>query len=72
MSAMEATTVIQPGAPADAPGITRADAIGNDGAEKAYGDRHFKPVITPGLLKSPILPVWLSKRFRRKETPATP
>jgi hypothetical protein len=48
------------------------DATGTGKTEKAYGDRHFKPVITPGLLKSPILPVWLSKRFRRKSTAATP
>jgi hypothetical protein len=31
---------------------------------------HHKPVITPGMLKSPILPVWLSKHFRRKDTSA--
>jgi hypothetical protein len=68
MSTMEPTTVIQ----SDSPEITRADAIGNNGAKKAYGDRHFKPVVTPGLLKSPVIPVWLSKRFRRKGTPATP
>jgi hypothetical protein len=68
MNAMEPTTVSQP----DAPEVVSKDATGTSKIEKAYGDRHFKPVITPGLLKSPIFPVWLSKRFRRKETPATP
>lgn len=68
MNAMEPTTVSQPGAPE----VVSEDATGTSKTEKAYGDRHFKPVITPGLLKSPILPIWLSKRFRRKGTPATP
>ena len=68
MNAMEPATVSQPGVPE----VVSEDATRTSKTEKAYGDRHFKPVITPGLLKSPILPVWLSKHFRRKETPATP
>ena len=60
MSAMEPTISQPPSGPA------HANAIGNDPPAKAYGDRHFKPVVTPGLFKGPILPVWLSKRFRRK------
>jgi hypothetical protein len=59
---MEPTTVRQPGVSE----VAGEDETGTGKTEKAYGDRHFKPVITPGLLKSPIIPVWLSKRFRRK------
>jgi hypothetical protein len=62
MSPMEPST---PG-PTPSSEPTHADAIGNDRPAKAYGDRHFKPVVTPGLFKGPILPVWLSKRFRHK------
>jgi hypothetical protein len=61
MSSMKPSTVGRP--PSSEP--THADAVGNDRPAKAYGDRHFKPVITPGLFKGPILPVWLSKFFRR-------
>ncbi len=32
---------------------------------KAYGDRHFKSVITPGVASSPILPESVSKFFRK-------
>jgi hypothetical protein len=58
MSPMEPITVSQP--------AVSEDAIGSDTPAKAYGDRHFKPVVTPGLFKGPILPVWLSKRLRRQ------
>ncbi|HVA20260.1 MAG TPA: hypothetical protein VMU55_08800 [Solirubrobacteraceae bacterium] len=33
--------------------------------------RHFKQVVTPGLGGRPLVPEWLSKYFRRKDTPAT-
>jgi hypothetical protein len=59
MSAMKQSAINQPATPADATEI------------KAYGDRHFKPVVTPGLLKSPIFPAWLSKHFRRTDTPVS-
>ena len=64
MSAMEPST-------ASRPASESADTTETGGIEKAYGDRYFKPVVTPGIFKGPILPVWLSKRFRRKDTPAT-
>jgi hypothetical protein len=68
MSPMEPTTASQPAALEP----TLTDTTKTDGIEKAYGDRHFKPVVTRGIFKGPILPVWLSKRFRRKRTPAAP
>jgi hypothetical protein len=68
MRPMEPSTPSQPAALEP----TRTDTTKTGGIEKAYGDRHFKPVVTPGIFKGPILPVWLSKRFRRKSTPATP
>jgi hypothetical protein len=67
MSAMEPTTASQ--SPASGP--TRANAAETGRTEKAYGDRYHKPVITPGIFKGPILPVWLSKRFRRTDTSAS-
>jgi hypothetical protein len=63
MSAMEPST-------AGRPASESADATETGGIEKAYGDRYFKPVVTPGLFKGPIFPVWLPKRFRRNATPA--
>jgi hypothetical protein len=33
--------------------------------------RHFKQVVTPGLGGRPLVPQWLRKHFRRKDTPAT-
>jgi len=67
MSAMEPSTASKP--PTSEP--ARTDTTETGGVEKAYGDRYFKPVVTPGIFKGPILPVWLSKFFRRKDTPAT-
>jgi len=64
---MEPSAASQP--PTSEPERTNATQTG--GTEKPYGDRYHKPVIVKGMLKSPILPVWLSKRFRRKDTPAT-
>jgi hypothetical protein len=66
MSAMKPTTSSQPAISRS----MRTNTIESDKPEKAYGDRHFKPVVTPGLFKGPILPIWLSKRLRRKETSA--
>ena len=68
MRIMEQSTASQPTALAP----THMDTTKTEGIEKAYGDRYFKPVVTPGIFKGPILPVWLSKRFRRKGTPTTP
>jgi hypothetical protein len=31
---------------------------------------HFRSLTMPGLAKGPILPAWLSKLFRRTDTPA--
>jgi hypothetical protein len=71
MSAMEHPTVSQP--PASEP--VRADTTETGRTEKAYGNRHFKPVITPGLAKGPLIPASVSKfflkLFRRKDAPAT-
>jgi hypothetical protein len=63
MSAMESSTASQPSA---------SEPVPTDVTEtKAYGDRYFKPVVTPGIFKGPIIPVWLSKRFRRTDTHAS-
>jgi hypothetical protein len=60
MSAMEPSTASRPPA---------SESVHTDSAEtKAYGDRHFKPVVAPGLGGRPLLPEWLRKRFRRKDT----
>jgi hypothetical protein len=32
---------------------------------------HFRSLTMPGLAKGPIIPEWLSKFFRRKDTPAS-
>jgi hypothetical protein len=60
MSAMEPSTTGQP--PASESVLT------NSTETKAYGDRHFKPVVTPGLGGRPLLPDWVHKLFRRKDT----
>jgi hypothetical protein len=60
---MEPSTVSQPLA---------TESVRTDSAErKAYGDRHFKQVVTPGLGGRPLVPQWLRKHFRRKDTLAT-
>ena len=66
MRAMEPSTASQPATSEP----TRTDTTETGGIEKAYGDRYFKPVVTPGIFKGPIIPVWLSKHFRRKDTSA--
>jgi len=66
MSAMKPSTVSQPSASEP----ERPDATATGGIEKPYGDHYHKPVIVKGIFKGPILPVWLSKRFRRKSTRA--
>ena len=63
---MEPSTASQP--PASEP--ERTDTIAS-GTEEPYGDRDHKSVIVKGRLKSPILPVWVSKHFRRTDTPAS-
>lgn len=67
MSAMEPSTASQP----PASEAVRTDTTATGGTKKPYGDRYHKPVIVKGRLKSPILPVWLSKRFRRTDTSAS-
>jgi hypothetical protein len=64
MSAMEHSTVSQP--PAADPLRTQTDG---DTDERDLP--HFRSLTMPGLAKGPILPVWLTKRFRRKDTPAS-
>ena len=67
MSAMEPSTASQP--PASRPPHTDATETGR--TEKAHGDRHFESTKLPSLGGTgPILPEWLRKRFRRKDTPA--
>jgi hypothetical protein len=66
MSAMEPSTASEPAASESA----GAEAPKTVRTEKAHGDRNFEPVIVPGIFKGPILPVWLSKHFRRKDTSA--
>jgi hypothetical protein len=62
MSAMEPSTAGRPPA---------SESVHTDSTEtKAYGDRHFKPVVAPGLGGRPLLPEWLRKHFRRTDTPA--
>jgi hypothetical protein len=51
------------------PGHTSAAAT--DAAERTPGTRHFQSLILPGLAKGPILPAWLRRLFRRKDTPAS-
>jgi hypothetical protein len=68
MRAMKPSTAGQPFASE----VVRESASEPDSTEKAYGNLHFKPLVTPGLFKGPILPEWLSKPFRRKETPGAP
>jgi hypothetical protein len=61
MNAMEHSTVSQ----TEATDITETKKI------KANGDYHFEPTTVPGLVGTgPILPEWLRKHFRRKDTPA--
>jgi len=64
MSAMEPSTASQ------APISERTDATQTGRTDKPYGDSYHKPVIVKGIFKGPILPVWLSKRFRHKSTRA--
>jgi hypothetical protein len=60
---MEPSTASQP----PASELPRADATETSRTEKAYGDRHFKPMKVPGLVGTgPILPEWLRKPFRRR------
>jgi hypothetical protein len=61
MNTMDSSTISQP---ASEP--ARTDVTRTGGIAKPYGDFYHKPVITPGIFKSPILPVWLSRHFRRK------
>jgi hypothetical protein len=62
MSAMEPSTVSQPPA---------SESVRTDSTvTKAYGDRHFKPVVAPGLGGRPLLPESVRKFFRRKDAPA--
>jgi hypothetical protein len=67
MSAMEPSTVGQ----SSTSEPERTDTIASGRTEKPYGDRDQKSVIVKGRLKSPILPVWLSKHFRRTDTPVS-
>jgi hypothetical protein len=36
--------------------------------KKAHGERNFEQMILPGLGSGPILPEWVRKLFRRKDT----
>jgi hypothetical protein len=67
ISAMKPSTASRP---ADSE-PTRTNAS-EAGGEKRYGNRHFKPVVTPGVFKGPILPESMSeffrKLFRREDT----
>ena len=56
MSAVEPPTASQPPA---------SESVRTDSTEtKAYGDRHFKPVVTPGLGGRPLLPESVRKLLR--------
>jgi hypothetical protein len=67
MNAMEPSTVGQP--PASGP--TRTDATNTFKTAGAPSDRHFEPMIVPGIVgRGPILPAWLRKLFQRKHTHA--
>jgi hypothetical protein len=62
MTGMEHSTVSTPFA-AD----TRRPQI--DAATYERYTPHFRSLSMPGLAKGPILPAWLRKRLRRKDTP---
>jgi hypothetical protein len=67
---MEHSTASQPPA-LDRSGIGQLRATATKTGTKAHGDRHFKQMILPDLVGSgPILPAWLSRLFRRKDTSA--
>jgi hypothetical protein len=67
MSVMEPSTASQP-ATSESP---RTDAAETGRTEKAHRARHFESTKLPSLGGTgPILPEWLRKRFRRKDTPA--
>ncbi len=68
MSTMEPSTTSPPSV-SEPPSTDAGDAFFK--TPNAPPGRHFKQVITPGLLKSPIVPEWLSRRFRRKDTPVS-
>jgi hypothetical protein len=54
---MEPSSVSQPPA---------SEAVRTDATETmAYGDRHFKPVVSPGLGGRPLLPASVSKLFHK-------
>jgi len=64
MRAMEHFTASHP--PAANPRRTQADAD----TDEPYIP-HFRSLITPGVASGPILPEWLRKFFRRKDTPVS-
>jgi len=59
---MEPSTAGQP--PVTGPRRADADASVQDRPPQ------IRSLITPGVASSPVLPEWLRKRFRRKDTPA--
>ena len=70
MSAMEPTTISQSTAE-----LTRTDTTNTFKTPDAPADRHFKPMIVPGLVGEDFLiPAWVTKffrkLFRRTDTPA--
>jgi hypothetical protein len=62
MSAMEHSTIGTPSAAG-----ARRPRI--DAATYERYTPHFRSLTMPGLAKGPILPAWLRKRLRRKDTP---
>lgn len=70
ISAMKPSTTTSQ-SPASEPERADGTETGKTAKPKPYGDYH-KPVIVKGMLKSPILPVWLSKRLSKLFKLATP
>ncbi len=66
MSAMESTT--GQSAVSEPPGMDTDETFFK--TPNAPPGRHFKQVVTPGLGGRPLVPEWLSKYFRRKDTSA--
>jgi hypothetical protein len=62
MTAMEHSTISTP------PAAVARGPQTDDPTDERYIP-HFRSLITPGVASGPLLPEWLRKRFRRKDTP---
>jgi hypothetical protein len=67
MNTMEPSTTPQP----DVIEPRSEDGAARQADERDLESLNFEQLIVPGLGSGPILPEWLTKRFRRTDTPAT-